>query len=692
MADSGDVAESAATVFEPSSILELMRALLPPPERPRSPTTRTAAGAADGENASTANHDDDARIDAGCTIWDLSADAATAAFMREHGVISLLLHPLARVQTTSARLREICCGTLANLAAVDKPACAALLGRDDAADVFQMLLLHSSDAPTLSELLRLLSTLLTAAAASLEPLAVLPRWLRAVGAPACLEAVSFYLANTLRTDVRSRAAHLLSALLYGEWLVARQADEETKEEDTTTQQREVGGEDTAVGHDEGHDEAHQHAPSKRQRKTPEPEARDAEGRGVGSSAATTLLDLGGLSRLSVVVAAQLTRRAQAGSSAGASAEDDAGLVQLLQLLDALAPHAAPSEATDARDVHTGCLAPCLIGACVRMLQAAEPLRFALAAEGAGGEAAPAGEAAGSGGGTGEGGGDGAADDADGSEGPLQCAVADGVRAAWSLLHGASLCLDGFALCVGEAPPPSSSSAAADAGGPPAAHPVAAVAAALSSGGDGGNAPAADDDAAAETEEAPPSAPAAFGCLLSHSKALHRACVWAGHAANLSLGVEPLAKDTLGRILDAASVVITAGGARDALGGARGLEQLHNSQGGIESDEGVFAAGGTPTELVVKSVNELRTALDGQEGSPAGAGGGGAGGGCGGGGYMSDDDEPAVGFGSGLPGSGGGGGGAGGGGLWASLSDDEEASAGSDFDDPALSQQYGCRAG
>ena len=206
-------ARTAPMLVEPSFLLATLRALLPDDD--------------DGDGDDDASDDplrfeasDAAKIDAGCIVWDLSANAETASFMREHGLLSLLLHPLGRAHAHSSRLLEICAGTCANLVAVDEPSCAALLTNEGAPATCSTLLLCTSDAPTLLELLRLLTALLAAAAAAVAAddsgaaRHTLERWMRPLLEHPSLAALAFILCNTLRTELMARAATLLSTVLY----------------------------------------------------------------------------------------------------------------------------------------------------------------------------------------------------------------------------------------------------------------------------------------------------------------------------------------------------------------------------------------------------------------------------------------------------------------------------------------------
>ena len=83
--------EELDSAIEPASILGLLRALLPPDR-----STATAADAADDEDESAREAADASAIEAGCTLWDMSANPALARFMCEHGLLSLLLRPIAQ--------------------------------------------------------------------------------------------------------------------------------------------------------------------------------------------------------------------------------------------------------------------------------------------------------------------------------------------------------------------------------------------------------------------------------------------------------------------------------------------------------------------------------------------------------------------------------------------------------------------
>ena len=163
----------------------------------------------------------DARLEAGTKLWDVSADAELACFLVEHSALPLLLGQLVEPDQGSARLHEICVGTLANLVAAVPNACTTLTRWADAPSVFVSLLLGSSDAGTLTELLRLLSTVLSQLPMradggdgdSCGMTAATQRWLTTLGDPAAIAQTLFILQNTLRAPLCQRAAEMLSTLL-----------------------------------------------------------------------------------------------------------------------------------------------------------------------------------------------------------------------------------------------------------------------------------------------------------------------------------------------------------------------------------------------------------------------------------------------------------------------------------------------
>ena len=554
---------SPTMMVEPSFILGKLRALLP-------------------------DSDHEEKLDAGCILWDLSADAQTAAFMREHGVLSLLLHPLANAQASEPRLVEICAGTCANLASVDKPTCTALLEREDAAQILVALLLQSTDAPTLSELLRLLSALLVEAAAQ-PTRGVLTRWLAAVAAPPCLEATTFFLRHTLRADLMARAATFCSTALYCE---ARLQVADDGSGDAETRRDATAAPSKKRRADAGPNGSSSSSSSSSSRRR-----RDDEAPPPPTAALPFLLSLDVLPSLTELCASQLARRGHA-----ADAPDESCLLALLQLFDTMACHTAE----DATTRHY-CLDPTLLQAAPKLLRAAEPHLVLDGADG-GGEA------------------DAGVHQAPELD-PMQVAILDAVRAAWTVLHTAASRLDGLSLCMNQ------------------------------------NAPAAGGDDTGGTH----AMPGAFGALVGRARAISRACAWAHHSMNGHVGVSEMATSTVTHIHDAASVVVTAGGCADALGG--GGSDADAFVVGAEDDADAAAAmamvggGGTATDVVLRALNLFRASLEGEEEEEEEEGRGGDGRAM----FASDDeDEPAAGFGEGLPGVGGGGGAA-----WASLSDDEE---------------------
>ena len=197
------MADGAEAGVEPSFVLAQMRVFL----------------ATQGDDSGHSRGPDDAeRIDAGERIYELSADADSAEFMHRHHLLALLQHTgrtlLAR-EPPCPRLMELCIGSLANLCAVNDSARRAPPCREFLAHV----LVSTTDAPTLLELLRLLLTLFHHAAACAEGegggrVATMVAWLDALATPACLNALTFFLANTLRTDVLSSTADVFRSLLY----------------------------------------------------------------------------------------------------------------------------------------------------------------------------------------------------------------------------------------------------------------------------------------------------------------------------------------------------------------------------------------------------------------------------------------------------------------------------------------------
>ena len=171
-------------------------------------------------------------IRAGETLWDLSSDVATAQFMSTHGILALALHPLTKPTGHGTRLLEVCTGLVANVVAVDEVARDELLRRrPDAASSLCSLLVSIEDSSVLSELLRLLSVLIHHAAVSpavgckpqeekapTQAAATSARqtWLVPLTSPECLSALVFFITSTLRPGLLSRAASLVSTLLYFE--------------------------------------------------------------------------------------------------------------------------------------------------------------------------------------------------------------------------------------------------------------------------------------------------------------------------------------------------------------------------------------------------------------------------------------------------------------------------------------------
>ena len=159
---------------EPATILALLRALLPPSDGP--------PAADESDEAKEAG--DAAAIEAGCSLWDMSANPALAQFMCEHGLLALLLRPIAQRAGHSGRLIEVALGCLANVV-VDPALCASLGERDEAAALLCGVLLDCADAAVLTELVRLLATAL-----STSPRHCRGGWLRALRAAPVVQQAS----------------------------------------------------------------------------------------------------------------------------------------------------------------------------------------------------------------------------------------------------------------------------------------------------------------------------------------------------------------------------------------------------------------------------------------------------------------------------------------------------------------------
>ena len=581
-------AASASMLVEPTFILMHMRTLLPDPEAAH-------AQAADAPLSPSTLQDRDAHaIEAGESLWDLSADRDSAAFMRGHGIMSLLLEKLCGARVHSARLMEICAGTAANLVAVDPPSSEALLATKNAPQLFGALLARTTDAPTLSELLRLLSALLADAAraasvhkAGSAAASLLSRWLESLGEKACLAALAFFMNNTLRSDVLVRVCTLLSTLLYA----CSIADQST----------------------------------------------------TSSALAVKLLSLGTLPSLADLTASLLASRDQPVAAGPAPPSDEASITAVLQLIDRLATAATPG--TTAL-VSSHPLYPALSELAVRstskplcslavtvLASLLESGETSGAGDGGGGDGVAATAGGNSGGGDSDGTGlermrlqpqliHGALRvlrDAETALMPEEDAAAsgslvghadgdlvDGVQAAWALLHSAVARIDGFALCL------------------------------QTSGGGGVQ-------------------HGAFSALLARSRALRRACEWAGHAQNTLIGVNEIARATVQGLLDVIDVVVTAGGCAEALGGDHGL-------GSDEEMNGMVGGGGTATDAVLRAHNVLRACLDGEQHDSGDEGGGAADAIED---WQSSNEGSEVGFGDGLPTNAHAGANA-----WASLSDEE----------------------
>ena len=188
----------ASSSVEPAAILALLRALLPSSEGEQPP--------ADSESEEAKEANDAAAIEAGCTLWDMSANPVLARFMCEHGLLPLLLRPVAQRAAHSGRLVEVMVGTLANVV-VDPALCASLGEREAAPALLCGVLLDCSDAAVLVELARLLATALSTA-----PPAQRGLWVGALGSAAVLPQLSHVLLNTLRPDLLQRTADLMASL------------------------------------------------------------------------------------------------------------------------------------------------------------------------------------------------------------------------------------------------------------------------------------------------------------------------------------------------------------------------------------------------------------------------------------------------------------------------------------------------
>ena len=183
---------------EPATILSLLRALLPTSEGP--------PAAAESDDAKEAS--DVAAIEAGCSLWDMSANPALAQFMCEHGLLPLLLRPIAQRAGHSGRLLEVALGCLANVV-VDPSLCASLGVRDEAPALLCGVLLDCADAAVLTELVRLLATAL-----STSPPPQRGGWLRALSTAAVVHQLCHVMLNSRRPELVQRTAELLTALVY----------------------------------------------------------------------------------------------------------------------------------------------------------------------------------------------------------------------------------------------------------------------------------------------------------------------------------------------------------------------------------------------------------------------------------------------------------------------------------------------
>ena len=222
-----DPAAHETLAYEPSFLLSTLRKMLP---------SENADGEASSSDDNLEARDAD-KIEAGCVIWDLSADVDAAHFMLEHGLLSLILHPLSRFQSHSPRLLEICAGIGANLASVGMgansvPCRQQLVEHESACNVLTTLLEHATDARLLHELTRLLLSLLSGTTArcgltgqrqsdltaselidheddTSAPPSQKVRWVIALLTPPCLSKLVWILRNTLHVDLMTRVASIL---------------------------------------------------------------------------------------------------------------------------------------------------------------------------------------------------------------------------------------------------------------------------------------------------------------------------------------------------------------------------------------------------------------------------------------------------------------------------------------------------
>ena len=135
-------------------------------------------------------------------------------------------------------------------------------------------------------------------------------------------------------------------------------------------------------------------------------------------------------------------------------------------------------------------------------------------------------------------------------------------------------------------------------------------------------------------------------------------------------VSEIATSTVQHLHEVASVVVTAGGSADAVGGAGGSGLSAEDDADCAVLHAMVGGGGTATDMVLRALNLYRDCLEGQltsEGDEA------SGGDERRAAFASDDEDdwgsvPAAGFGDVLPRGGDTGAE---GAAWASLSDDDE---------------------
>jgi hypothetical protein len=553
--------------IEPAWCLGLLRVLLP-----------------GDASRGVATADDAARVEAACTVWELSADPTSAAFMRQHGLVPLLLHPLAHPQDNSARMLEVCAGAASNLASVDATARNELVDRLDTPSVLSTLLQQTADASTIGEVLRLLSTLLHHAASGTDSpraRAVLLRWLDALATHSSLTPIVFVVANALRPELIARAASLLATLLHCEHAAGRT---------TTGTGQDTGTADPTADCVAVDDDAGAGASGPPLSKRPKHSPREGIASvllelGLGSSLHTVLVaqcrELPGEAEPAVRALVQLldallaTAHQRAEDHGGSDGDDksrlaerlahDKGLrAELVGMLaasrglslelraDVLAGVAAMGEYDEHDGDGGGAISPISIAFDVRVIDAALSLlrgcADAIGLEGDSEDCCPEGcevrqlEEGGQGSGP--------------ASYPMGSTV-DGARAAWTLLHRAAASLDGFCLCLPSSPEHAGISAV-------------------------------------------------FVKLLARARRL-RSCVdWATQPGARRVSVAGLAEATVAAILEAANVVVTADGCTSAL--ARADDGDGHSDGDRNDDVGIGdgerAGNGDATERVLHAIAVL----------------------------------------------------------------------------------------